>query len=81
MAESAAHVTRTSHPRPSVLEVVAQQSLGATIHPALQRLLQFLAQSRPESFGWLASYCDELYLGVSAALQYHYLKKQGEILI
>lgn len=38
MAERAAHLTATSHAKPSIFEVVAQDSLTVTFHPALKRV-------------------------------------------
>lgn len=39
MAEKAAHLTATVHPKPSIFEIVAQDSLNSTIHPALQKII------------------------------------------
>lgn len=40
MAERGAHLTATFHPKPSIFDIVAQDSLNSTIHPALQRIIQ-----------------------------------------
>lgn len=39
MAEKAAHITATVHPKPSLFEIIAQQSLNSTLHPALQKIV------------------------------------------
>lgn len=38
MAENAANVTKTYQIRPSILEVLAQQSLNETLYPVFQRV-------------------------------------------
>lgn len=38
MAERGAHLTLTSHAKPSIFEVIAQDSLSVTFHPALKRV-------------------------------------------
>lgn len=38
MAESAAHFTATLEAKPSIFEVIAQNSLNSTLHPALQKV-------------------------------------------
>jgi hypothetical protein len=38
MAERGAHLTPTSHAKPSIFEVIAQDSLSVTFHPALKRI-------------------------------------------
>lgn len=38
MAERGAHLTLTSHAKPSIFEVIAQDSLSVTFHPAMKRV-------------------------------------------
>jgi hypothetical protein len=38
MAAHGAHLTATSHAKPSIFEVIAQDSLSVTFHPALKRV-------------------------------------------
>lgn len=38
MAERGAHLTATSNVKPSIFEVIAQDSLSVTFHPALKRV-------------------------------------------
>lgn len=38
MAERGAHLTLTSQAKPSIFEVIAQDSLSVTFHPALKRV-------------------------------------------
>lgn len=40
MAEKAAHLTTTIHPKPSLFEIIAHESLNSTVHPALQKIVQ-----------------------------------------
>lgn len=40
MAVYAAHLTRTLQGTPSVFQVAAQESLGATVKPAIGKLIQ-----------------------------------------
>lgn len=38
MAVQAAHFTATSQAKPTIFEIVAQDSLNETLHPALQKI-------------------------------------------
>jgi peroxin-12 len=38
MAERGAHLTTTLEAKPSIFEVIAQDSLAVTLHPALKRV-------------------------------------------
>lgn len=40
MAANAAHLTRTLNEKPSVFEVIAQESLHSTVQPALRRVFE-----------------------------------------
>ncbi|KAK7789322.1 hypothetical protein R5R35_009191 [Gryllus longicercus] len=73
MAERGAHLTQTALSKPSIFEVVAQQSLSNTIQPALQKIIEFLGSLNPERYGWLEKWFDELYLSLNFLLQNHYL--------
>ncbi|XP_021921814.1 peroxisome assembly protein 12 isoform X2 [Zootermopsis nevadensis] len=77
MAERAAHLTATSHTKPSIFEVVAQDSLTVTFHPALKRVAMFLASCNPEKYGWLIGWFEEVYFAFNTILQYCYLKCHG----
>ncbi|KAJ9594575.1 hypothetical protein L9F63_027443 [Diploptera punctata] len=70
MAERGAHLTATSHAKPSIFEVIAQDSLAVTFHPALKRVATFLASCNPERYGWLVKWFEELYLAFKTLLQF-----------
>lgn len=42
MAVQAAHFTATSQAKPTIFEIIAQDSLDSTLHPALQKVAQVL---------------------------------------
>ncbi|XP_057668896.1 peroxisome assembly protein 12 [Diorhabda carinulata] len=73
MAENAANFTFTPQNRPSILEVIAQQSLNNTLHPAFQKIALFLSTNVPYKFGWLNKYFEETFAILNGLLQYHYL--------
>ncbi|CAH4030668.1 unnamed protein product [Pieris brassicae] len=73
MAVYAAHLTRTLQGTPSVFQVTAQEALGATVKPALRKLVEYLASVYPKN-KWSERWYDELYLLIDCCLQYHYLK-------
>ncbi|CAB3222273.1 unnamed protein product [Arctia plantaginis] len=74
MAVYAAHLTRTLQGTPSIFQVTAQEALGATVKPALQKVVEFLAANYPNKCGWSVNWYDELYLLFDCCLQYYYLK-------
>ncbi|OCT94991.1 hypothetical protein XELAEV_18012676mg [Xenopus laevis] len=75
MAERGAHITTTSplDDRPSIFEVVAQESLMAAARPALHHIVKVLAESNPARYGTLWRWFDELYTLLECLLQQHYL--------
>ncbi|XP_075709128.1 peroxisome assembly protein 12 [Rhinoderma darwinii] len=75
MAELGAHITTasTDDDRPSIFEVVAQESLMAAVRPALHHIVKVLAESNPASFGPLWRWFDEFYTLLDLLLQQHYL--------
>ncbi|CAH0595014.1 unnamed protein product [Chrysodeixis includens] len=74
MAVYAAHLTRTLQGTPSLFQVTAQEALGSTVKPALQKVVEFLAATYPNKCGWCVGWYDELYLLFDCCLQYYYLK-------
>ncbi|XP_069828814.1 peroxisome assembly protein 12 [Dendropsophus ebraccatus] len=79
MAERGAHIT-TAPPddgRPSIFEVVAQESLMVAVRPALHHIVKVLAESNPARFGPLWRWFDELYTLLDLLLQQHYLSWAG----
>ncbi|KAK3908622.1 Peroxisome assembly protein 12 [Frankliniella fusca] len=77
MAERGAHLTTTVLNKPSIFEVVAQDTLTATFKPAAKRILQFFIARDPEKYGWLSQWFDEVYLVFDSLLQSHYLSYNG----
>ncbi|ERL85755.1 peroxisome assembly protein 12 [Dendroctonus ponderosae] len=74
MIENAANFTRTYQIKPSIFEVLAQQSLTDTLYPALQKVALFLSAKFPEKLGFLDAYYNEAFLALSGLLQFYYLK-------
>lgn len=77
MAEYGAHITITSRNRPSIFDVVAQDSLLLTLQPALKHALKVLAESNPERYGWCLQYHSEIFVIFNSIIQYHYLANYG----
>lgn len=76
MAENAAHITSaTLTSVPSIFEVLAQESLMGSVRPALKHAVKVLAESRPDKFGCLLRWYDEIYTGLDFILQNYYLHK------
>ncbi|XP_028310967.1 peroxisome assembly protein 12 [Gouania willdenowi] len=74
MAEAGVHLTSTSaNERPSIFELLAQESLMETIRPALRHTVKVLAESNPARLGFLLQHFDELYLLLDLLLQNYYL--------
>ncbi|XP_048374686.1 peroxisome assembly protein 12-like [Sphaerodactylus townsendi] len=75
MAEHGAHLTTapTFEDRPSIFEVVAQDSLMSAVRPALQHVAKVLAESNPGRYGFLWRWFEELYTLLDLLLQQHYL--------
>ncbi|XP_063002487.1 peroxisome assembly protein 12 [Elgaria multicarinata webbii] len=75
MAERGAHLT-AAFPyadRPSIFEVVAQDSLMSAVRPALQHMAKVLAESNPGRYGFFWRWFDEIYTLLDLLLQQHYL--------
>lgn len=75
MAEKGAHLTGTAFIRPSIFEIIAQESLASTLEPAFRKILSFLVSFNPERYGHILEWADEGYLIFNAILQRYYLKK------
>ncbi|CAM4573356.1 peroxisome assembly protein 12 [Lepidochelys kempii] len=77
MAEHGAHLTAASasDDRPSVFEVVAQDSLMSALRPALQHVAKVLAESNPGRYGFLWRWFDEIYTLLDLLLQQHFLSQ------
>uniref|UniRef100_A0A671NC77 Peroxisome assembly protein 12-like n=1 Tax=Sinocyclocheilus anshuiensis TaxID=1608454 RepID=A0A671NC77_9TELE len=78
MAERGAHLTTTAAPaedRPSVFEVLAQDSLMSAVKPALLHAVKILATSNPARYGVLWRRFDEIYAILDVLLQHHFLSR------
>ncbi|ELW61739.1 peroxisome assembly protein 12 [Tupaia chinensis] len=77
MAEHGAHITTASvaDDRPSIFEVVAQDSLMTAVRPALQHVVKVLAESNPAHYGFFWRWFDEIFTLLDLLLQQHYLSK------
>ncbi|XP_033332624.2 peroxisomal biogenesis factor 12 isoform X1 [Megalopta genalis] len=75
MAEKGAHLTGTNFIRPSIFEIIAQESFASTVQPAFQKLLSFILSFNPERYGHLLKWADEAYLIFNITLQRYYFKK------
>ena len=75
MAERGAHLTGTTFIKPSIFEIVAQESFASTVEPAFKKLLSFIASFNLERYGHLLRWADEGYLIFNIILQRYYLKK------
>ncbi|TRY66730.1 hypothetical protein DNTS_023858 [Danionella cerebrum] len=79
MAERGAHLTSTAptEDRPSVFEVLAQDSLMRAVRPALLHAVKVLATSNPARYGFLWRMFDEIYLLLDMLLQHHFLTRRS----
>lgn len=77
MAARAAHSTSSLLSKPSIFEVIAQESLAEDVRPAFNRVIKFLSACNPEHYGWFDKWCDEIYLLLNSFLQYNYLKHRS----
>ncbi|XP_048413188.1 peroxisome assembly protein 12 isoform X1 [Stegostoma tigrinum] len=78
MAERGAHLTgglAVSPGRPSIFEVVAQDTLMSAVRPAAQHACKVLAESNPSRYGFLWRWFDEIYVLLDLLLEHHYLSR------
>ncbi|XP_067686858.1 peroxisome assembly protein 12-like [Haliotis asinina] len=76
MAERGAHITSASvTDRPTIFEVLAQESLMVTVRPALKHAIRVAAENRPALFGWLLRNYDEMYAFLDFIIQHYHLQK------
>ncbi|XP_058117447.1 peroxisome assembly protein 12-A [Anopheles ziemanni] len=77
MAAKGAHITQNIEVKPSLFEVLAADSLNTTFYPAIKRVVNFLATSKPAIFGGLVRYYDEFYTLFNGLVQGYYLNRYG----
>ncbi|XP_012340453.1 LOW QUALITY PROTEIN: peroxisome assembly protein 12 [Apis florea] len=75
MAEKGAHLTGTTFIRPSIFEIIAQESLAHTVEPVFTKFLSFIVSFNIERYGHLLRWTDEGYLIFNTILQQYYLTK------
>ncbi|KAM7139769.1 peroxisome assembly protein 12 [Macrochelys suwanniensis] len=76
MAEHGAHLTASARDdRPSIFEVVAQDSLMSAVRPALRHVAKVLAESNPGRYGFVWRWFDEIYTLLDLLLQQHFLSR------
>lgn len=61
--------------RPSIFELLAQDTLVSSLRPALKYALRVLAEHNPSRFGWLYSLSDETYSLLHLIVEHSYLKQ------
>ena len=75
MAEFAAHLNQgLSDNRPTIFEVVAEESMANVLKPAVSYALKVLATSNPDRWSWLWRFGDELHVFLDYIVQNYYLK-------
>src|SRR5690606_34300313 len=74
MAEYNVNTSLNITERPSIFEVLAQESLSQGLRHALRYLASFLADNYPNSCGVLARYMDELIFVGDIVIQYYHLQ-------
>ncbi|XP_054009741.1 peroxisome assembly protein 12 [Hylaeus anthracinus] len=75
MAEKGAHLTGTTLIKPSIFEIVAQESFASTVEPAFKKIISFILSFNFERYGHLLKWTDEGYLIFNIFLQRYYFKK------
>lgn len=75
MAEGAHLTSAFEHVKPSIFEVLAQESLLSSVRPAFKHAVRVLAESRPERFSWLLRYYDEVFTVLDLFLEQYHLRK------
>ncbi|XP_056144579.1 peroxisome assembly protein 12 [Lampris incognitus] len=74
MAQAGAHfITAAVDDRPSIFEVLAQESLMEAVKPALRHAAKVLAESNPSVLGFLWQRFDEIFMVLDLLLQNHFL--------
>lgn len=68
-------MTGTAFTKPSIFEIVAQESFAATLEPAFKRIFSFLLSFNSERYGHLVRWTDEGYAILNAILQRYYLRR------
>ncbi|XP_066593380.1 peroxisome assembly protein 12-like isoform X2 [Prorops nasuta] len=75
MAEKGAHLTATAFAKPSIFEIIAQESLASTLEPAFKKVFFFLASCNLDRYGHLLKWSNEAFLVFNIFVQRYYLNK------
>ncbi|KOX73332.1 Peroxisome assembly protein 12 [Melipona quadrifasciata] len=67
MAEKGAHLTGTAFIKPSIFEIIAQESLASVVEPSFKKFLSFVVSFNVERYGHLLKWRDEAYLIFTAS--------------
>lgn len=70
MINSSSITSQTSHHvKPSIFDLVAQDSMSELIEPAFKKIIYFLSLKNPNKYGWMSKWTDECYLGFNFLVQ------------
>ncbi|KAL1453786.1 hypothetical protein WDU94_010099 [Cyamophila willieti] len=70
MISSNAITSQTSfHVKPSIFDLVAQDSMSELILPSFRKIIHYLSTKNPEKYGWVSKWADECFLGFNVIVQ------------
>uniref|UniRef100_A0A8D8PTI0 Peroxisome assembly protein 12 n=1 Tax=Cacopsylla melanoneura TaxID=428564 RepID=A0A8D8PTI0_9HEMI len=70
MISSSAITSQTSfHVKPSIFDLVAQDSMSELIQPSFRKIINYLSTKNPEKYGWMSKWVDECFLGFNVLVQ------------
>lgn len=73
MAENALYISSVEHAKPTIFEVIAQESLMSTLQPSFTLLCKVLKIQSKDKLSWFFKFQEEWYLFINFLLQNHYL--------
>ncbi|KAK9506318.1 hypothetical protein O3M35_008275 [Rhynocoris fuscipes] len=74
MAENALYISSVEHIKPSIFELVAQESLLNTLNPSYNLLCKILKIKCRQKLSWFFNYQEEWFLFINLLLQTHYMR-------
>ncbi|XP_013794719.1 peroxisome assembly protein 12-like [Limulus polyphemus] len=77
MAEFGAHITTFVGEKPSIFELLAQDSFARGLRTAAKYFIRVLAENNPAKYGFYLHHFEELYLISDLFVQYLHLKTYG----
>ncbi|KAI5695762.1 hypothetical protein M8J76_009143 [Diaphorina citri] len=63
--------------KPSIFDLVAQDSMSELIQPAFKKVIYYLSLKNPEKYGWMSKWVDECFLGFNILIQRFCLTQCG----